>query len=141
VSDQHVHILRDQFPLGPDLDNALQVESPILDPGLRGAAVELDTVDDHFLILETDAVGKQLLAGFSVLLEAEVMVAGNNDFVRVGQGAQEIVELPDVHQCPVTGQIAGVDEYVSVGDFEGSVDSVSVADGDEFHGPFFSLTD
>lgn len=54
------------------------------------------------------------------------MVASDDDLVGVGQGAQEIVELPDVIQCPVTGQVAGVD-------LEGFVESVGVADGDEFH--------
>jgi len=87
VSDQHIRILRDQFPLGSDLGTAFQVESPVIEPGLPGAAVELDTVDDHFLVLEIRAIGQELLAGFPVILETEVMVAGDDDLVGVGECA------------------------------------------------------
>ena len=52
----------------------------------------------------------------------------------VGQCAQEFVEFTNVIQGTVTGQVAGVDQNVVVGDFEGSVEYVSVADGDEFRG-------
>ena len=46
------------------------------------------------------------------------------------------VELTKANKCPVTGQVAGVDQDVAVGDIEGFVESVGVADSDEFHGLF-----
>jgi len=134
MSDQYISVLRDQIPLGPDLGSSLQVESPIVEPGLPWAAVELDTVNDHFLVLEVDAVGQELLAGFPFLLEAEIMVAGDGDLMGVGQCGQEIIELPDVIQRSMTGQVAGVDQEVSVGDGQGLVQAVGVAEGYDIHG-------
>jgi len=133
VSYQHVCILWDQLPLGSDLRAALEIERPIVEPGLPGTAVELDTVDDHIQILEVNAIGQELLAGFLVLFKAEVMVAGNHDLVGVGQGTQEVIELFDVIQSAVPGEVAGVDEDVAFGDFERSVESVGVCNSDEFH--------
>ena len=46
------------------------------------------------------------------------------------------VELTKANKCPVTGQVAGVDQDVAVGDIEGFVESVCVCNGDEFHGIF-----
>jgi len=97
--------VRDQLPLGLDLRTALEVESPVVEPGLPGTAVELDTVNDNFLVLEIGAVRQELLAGFPVLLETKIMVAGDDDLVGVGQCVQEIVEFPDIIQCPMTGQV------------------------------------
>ena len=109
MGDQHVCILRNQLPLGPYLGSSFQVESPIVEPGLPGAAVEFDTVIGHFQVLEIDAVGQDLFTCFPVLLEAEIMVAGNDNLVEVGQGAQEIVEFSEIAQGPMAGQVASVD--------------------------------
>ena len=67
MGDQRIRIHRDQLPLSPDLRVALQVESTVVEPGLPGATVELNPVDDQFLVLEIDAVGQKLLAGPPVL--------------------------------------------------------------------------
>ncbi len=61
------------------------------------------------------------------------MVAGDDDLVGMGQGAQEVVEITDVTQGSVAGEVAGMDQDVAVGDLEGSMESVGVCNGDEFH--------
>ena len=61
------------------------------------------------------------------------MVAGDDDLVRVGEIAQEIVKFPDVAQCPVAGKVAGVDQDVSIGDLNGALQAVGVADGDDIY--------
>ena len=85
MGDQYVRVFRDQLPFGLDLGSALEVKSPVVEPGLPGAAIELDTVNDHFLVLEIDTAGKKLFAGFSVFLEAEIVIAGDDDLMGVGQ--------------------------------------------------------
>ena len=55
---------------------------------------------------------------------------------KLGPGAQEIIELPNVVQNPMAGQIAGVDQDVTLGDLEGPMESVCICNGDEFHGEF-----
>ncbi len=109
MGDEHIRSFQDLIPLGPDLCPTLQVESPIVEPGLPGAAVKLDAVDDDFLTLKVNTVGQEHLAGILVTLESEVMVAGDDDHLGVGQDAQKIVELPHVIQGSAAGQIAGVD--------------------------------
>ncbi len=61
------------------------------------------------------------------------MIAGDDNLMGVGEGAKEIVELDDVIQHAVAGQVAGVDQDITIGDIKGSVQSVSVTDSDEFH--------
>lgn len=55
------------------------------------------------------------------MITAEIVVAGDGDLVRVGQGAKKIVEIPHVIQHPVASQVAGVDQDVAGGDVQGSV--------------------
>lgn len=107
MRDENIYPLWNQIPLGPNLGSPLQVESPIVEPGLPGGAVELDAIFSHFFILEVDAVGKDFFTSFPVTLKAEIVVAGDDDLVWVGQCAEEIVEIPHVLQRPVAGQVAG----------------------------------
>ena len=44
MCDQHLRVFRDQLPFCPDFGPAPQVESPIMKPGLPGAAVESNAV-------------------------------------------------------------------------------------------------
>ncbi len=130
---QHIRILRDLIPLGPDFGASLQVESPIVEPGLPGAAVESHPVNSNFLVLEIDAVGQDLLAGFSVSLKTEIMVAGDDDLVGMGEGAKKVIEINDLFQCSVIAEVAGVDKDISVWDIQRPLQAVSVANGDDFH--------
>ena len=58
---------RHPVPLGPDLRTSFQVEHLIVEPRLPGAAVDLDAIDDHFLVLEIDAVGQDLFTGCQII--------------------------------------------------------------------------
>ena len=84
MRDEYIYPLRNQIPLGPNLGASLQVESPVVEPGLPRAAVESHAFNCNFLVLQIDAVSEYFLTGLSVLLEAEIMVAGDDDLVGVG---------------------------------------------------------
>ena len=84
MSDQHICVRWDQVPLGPNLVSPLQIESPIVEPGLPGAAVEFHPINDYLLVLKIVTVSKEILAYFSVILKAEIMVAGDDNLVGGG---------------------------------------------------------
>jgi hypothetical protein len=51
MGDQDICIFGYEIPLGSDLRTALEVECPIEEPRLPGAAIEKDPLDGHSLIL------------------------------------------------------------------------------------------
>ncbi len=113
---QHVRILRDQIPLGPDLGSSLQVKSPIVEPGLPGTAVELYAINCDLLVLEIDSVGEGFFTGCFIFLKTEIMVAGDDDLVGMGQGVEKIIKINDLFQYAVIAEVSSMDQDVSVGD-------------------------
>lgn len=78
-------------------------------------------------------VSQPFFYAIMVIIKVEIVFAGNHDFVGVGQCTQKFVELPHIIQDPVSGHVAGVEQEVSVWNFQGPVQSVGIADGDDFH--------
>lgn len=87
VGDEDVAAVGDKVPLCFDLRASLKVEGPIEKPGLPRAAVEMHAVDGEALILEVACVCEPGQRVFWHGLKAPVMVASDDDLVRVWEGA------------------------------------------------------
>jgi len=65
------------------------------------------------------------------MLEAEVVIASDHDFVSMRQRPEEGVELADSIEGPTSCHVAGVDKQITVWDMEVLMLFMGVTDGDE----------
>lgn len=95
----------------------------------RGA-IEVDAIDGDGLVAEVGAVGEESFSFLGGIFEAKVMVAGDDEFMLVGEGGEPIVKIGDDFKFAVGGYIASVDEDIARGHGEFAVAAVGVTDGD-----------
>ena len=126
VGDEHVRVPGDELPFLTNRRTTVQVERPVEKPWLPGAAVEFYPSDHHCFVFEVDRVGQQTARLFRLLLETEVMVAGDHDPMLERQRAEVPIECPDLGDGSTFGEVAGVDQHVPFRELERVVQPMRV---------------
>jgi glycosyltransferase involved in cell wall biosynthesis len=104
VRDQHVDSRGDQIPLGLDLLASRQVERPVVELRLPGRAPDPQSLDRHLFVLQVvDACVLEPFGRYAIVLEAEVVVAGNDHFVRMRHRLQPGQGLGNLGQFAAHG--------------------------------------
>jgi hypothetical protein len=75
---QDIDIIGYQLPPGPNFRPALQVKGPIIKPGLPGAAIKGNASQGDGLIEQIGTIRQQWFGLLRLILEAKVVVSGND---------------------------------------------------------------
>ena len=103
VRDQDVEPLGDAVPARLERFAARQVEGPVHEGRLPRRAVDAQALDLAQLVLQVDGVGDERARRLGLALEAEVVVAGDDDLVLVRQRAQVLVEAAELARAAGIG--------------------------------------
>ena len=83
--------------------------------------------------MKINGVSKQRDSLVQLAIEAEIVVACNNNFVGMGQRSEKIIEIDDILQIADACQIPGMDEDIAVGDLQVLMIGVGVTNENELH--------
>lgn len=115
VGDEDVDGFGDEGPLLFEGFSSGQGKSPVHELGLPRAAVKKDAVNHDAFIFKIMSVS-QKSAGFSALsLQAEFVVASDDELVLEGQAPKPIIEVFKFIEGAGVGEVSGVNEDVPGG--------------------------
>lgn len=114
MHEQNIGVRRNQIPVPPDVRAALAIERPIKKPGLDGASPNADARDFGGGIFEVNHVrGQQGAENFGVSLGQEIVVAGNQNLVRVRLRGEPIEESLHFFKAAPARKIARVQQHIA----------------------------
>ena len=137
VGDEDIGVCRNQSPFfayGLAPGQGKGITGRRVENRLPGGSVELDPCNAHCFILEIDGIRQQLATELRGLGQEMIMIAGDDDFVAMGQGFEKGVEAGHILNRPAHGHVSGKDEDVGLWNFHLPMEHVGVTESSYFHG-------
>ena len=115
------------------LSDRPQVERPVVEPRLPRAAVEPDPRQRHSLVLKIETARQGRLGRLALLLQAPVVIPGDDNFVLMWQRIQPVGEIGQFLQLPAAGQVPGMDQHITSRNSDLAMVTMRVTEGDNAH--------
>lgn len=135
MGDEHLGVVGNHRPLRREGRATREVVRPVIVGGLPGASPEAHPVDGGAGVFEVVRVADKRHGSGALTREAPVVVAGDDDLVRVRQRADPGSDTVEFFQRATAEHIAGVNKHVAFGESaEVGFECMCVRDGYDSHG-------
>lgn len=89
MRDEDVHVFGNKGPFLSEPTSAVEIEGPVPEPGLPGAAPDLESLDLDAAVAQVGDVGRdECFRHTGIALEEEVVIAGDEELVLVRETAE-----------------------------------------------------